>query len=92
MNIYPGNKKYDQIFSHKGLFRPYQNDPGQSPGKKFTFCEVLIVQFNNYLSFRAWLLLYITISKLFQLTKCKLAKAWSDPPQPLRKSCFMGLR
>ena len=33
MNIDPQNNKSDQIFSHKGLDRPCQNDPGQSPGK-----------------------------------------------------------
>ena len=33
MNIDPQSNKSDQIFSHKGLVRPRQNDPGQSPGK-----------------------------------------------------------
>ena len=33
MNIDPQNNKYDQIFSHKYLIRPHQNDPGKFPGK-----------------------------------------------------------
>ena len=43
--------------------------------------EVLIVQIHIYLSFTAWLLLYLTISKMFNLTKPEIAKAWSEPPQ-----------
>ena len=61
MNIDPQKNKSDQIFSHEGLVRPRQNDPGQSPGKKWTFCEVLIIRFTTYQTFRALLLLYFTI-------------------------------
>ena len=52
-----------------------------SPPEKSGLCAVLIIQSNTYLSFIAWLLLYLTISKMFYLTKCELAKAWSDPSQ-----------
>ena len=71
----------DQIFSPKGLVRPHQNDPDHSLGKKWTFHEVSIIWFSTYQSFSAWLLLYLTISKMFNLTKFEAAKAWSDPPQ-----------
>ena len=40
MNADPQTNKSDQIFSGKGLVRPRQNDPGQSPRKKWTFCKV----------------------------------------------------
>ena len=33
MNIDPQNNKSDQIFSHKYLIIPHQNDPGKFPGK-----------------------------------------------------------
>ena len=60
MNIDPQNTKFNQDFIHKGLVRPCQNGTAQSSGKKWTFSEVLIVQLNTNLSFRAWLLLYLT--------------------------------
>ena len=72
------NYKSNQIFILKGLARLSQNDHGQFPGKKWTFCEVLIIRFDTNLSFTAWLLLYLTSSKTFHLVKCELVKAWSD--------------
>lgn len=49
--------------------------------KKWTFCKVVIIRCNKYLSFRAWLILYLTISRMFHLTKCELAKAFLDTTQ-----------
>ena len=74
-------QKSDQIFSPKGLVRPHQNDPDHSLGKKWAFHEVSIIWFSTYQSFSAWSLLYLTISKMFNLTKFEAAKASSDPPQ-----------
>ena len=54
-----------------------------SPPEKVDLGEVLIIWFHTYLRFRAWLLLYLTISKMFNLTKCELAKAWLDPHKQL---------
>ena len=34
MNVDPQKSKSDQIFIHKGLVRPHQNDAGQFPEKK----------------------------------------------------------
>ena len=70
MNIDPQNNKSDQMFSHKDLVRPCQNDSGQSPEKKWAFREALIIRFNTYQCFSAWLLLYLTIPNIFNLTKC----------------------
>ena len=81
MNIDPKNNKSDQIFSPKGLVRAHQNDLYHSLGKKWIFHEVSIIWFSTYQSFSAWLLLYLTVSKMFNLTKFEAAKAWSDPPQ-----------
>ena len=47
-----------------------------SPPEKVDLREVLIILFHTYLRFRAWLLLYLIISKMFSLSKCELAKAW----------------
>ena len=85
MNIDLQNYKSDQIFSSKYLV------PAKmalvSPPEKVDLHEVWIIGFHTYLSFRAWLL-YVTISKMFNLTKSERAKLWSDPT----KSCLMGLR
>ena len=92
MNVDPQSNKYDQLFNLKGLIRPplpsppqkkKKIDPCQSPRKKQIFCKVLIIQFNTYLNFGACLLLYLTISKVFHLTKCELAKVYSEPSQTL---------
>ena len=48
-NIDPQNNKSDQIFSHKDLVRPRQNDPGQSLGQKWAFCKILIIWFNIHI-------------------------------------------
>ena len=81
MEIDPQNNKSNQIFIYKGLVRLRQNDHGQFPGKKWTFCEVLIIWFNTNLRFRVWLLLYLTSSKTVHLVKCELVKAWLDAPR-----------
>ena len=60
MNIDLQNNKSNQIFSHKYLVRPHQSDPGQYP-EKVDLHKVLLILFHTYLSFRAWLLLYLTI-------------------------------
>ena len=52
-----------------------------SPPEKVDLRKVLIIRFRTYLSFIAWLLLHLNISKKLNLTKCGLVKAWSDHPQ-----------
>ena len=74
MNIDPQNNKSDHIFSHNCLVRPHQKDSAVSPPEQLDLREVLIIWFHTYLSFRASLLFYLTISKMFNLTKCDLSR------------------
>ena len=77
MNIDPQNNKFEQTFSHKYLVRSSQNEPGQSPRKNEP-SQSFNNQISHVLKFSAWLLLYRAISKMFNLTKSELAKAWLD--------------
>ena len=77
MNIDPQIRKSDRVLSQKCVVRPCQNDSDQSP-EKVDLQEILIIRFDTYLSFSAWFLLHLTISKKLNLTKFDLAMAWSE--------------